>query len=119
MFVLGRRVRIGTLTPMAFVVVPLTAAVPPTVFIAVTLTAFFAPFGAVEPLLLMAPAGSGTSIPMALRAIPLAVPGPSGCCRPAKLFDGRPIMALVQSFAFAGFLKRRRVCSPMRVSIGL
>src|SRR5215469_4459923 len=108
MFVLGRRVRIGTLTPMAFVAVPLTAAVPPTVFIAVTRTALFAPFGAVEPLLPMAATGSCTSIPMALRAIPLAVPGPSGCCRAAKFFVGRPIMALVQSFAFADFLKRRR-----------
>src|SRR6516164_10344988 len=106
MFVLGRRVRIGTLTPMAFVAVPLTAAVPPRVFIAVTRTAFFAPFGAVEPLVPMAPAGSCTSIAMAFLAIPLALPGPRGCCRPAKFFDGRLIMALVQSFAFAGFLKR-------------
>src|SRR5262249_55537177 len=49
---------------------------------------------------------------------PLAMPGPSGCCRPAKFFDGRPIMAFVQSFALAAFLKRRRGCSPMRISFG-
>src|SRR5262252_1821549 len=104
MFVLGRRVRMGMLTPMAFVAVPLTAAVPPTVFIAVTRTALFAPFAAVELLIPLAPGGSCTSIPMAFLAIPLAVPGPSGCCRPAYFFDGRPIIAFVQSFAFAAFL---------------
>src|SRR5262249_17145585 len=105
MFVPGGRVRIGTLRPMALVAVALTAAAPPTVFIAVTPTAFFAAFAAVEPLVAlvtlvpMAPAGACTSIPMAFLAISLAVPGPSGCCRPAKFFDGRPIMAFVQSFA--------------------
>jgi len=37
----------GLLTPMAFAAVPLTAAAPPTVFIAVRPTAFFVAFAAV------------------------------------------------------------------------